>query len=243
MSEKIEFTDFEDILSKITLDSDENSVADDFFSEISSIRNEIAKLKTFPPDESKNLADKIQKEKLDIQKIKDKIDAKRQMELNTTLETERRKKSELLKEYHKLKFGTETTKEKRKTEIQDLEAKVASLKLKQYKISQLFFDLKNAEKVDICFLLDCTGSMSSYINQAKSVIHDVVNRLKTRFKDFELRCSFVGYRDHCDGAKRVTVFSFNKNADSFKSFVNGVAATGGGDECEDVFGGAFLKFH
>ena len=165
------------------------------------------------------------------------------MELNTTLETERRKKSELLKEYHKLKFGTETTKEKRKTEIQDLEAKVASLKLKQYKISQLFFDLKNAEKVDICFLLDCTGSMSSYINQAKSVIHDVVNRLKTRFKDFELRCSFVGYRDHCDGAKRVTVFSFNKNADSFKSFVNGVAATGGGDECEDVFGGAFLKFH
>ena len=203
---------------------------EDIFSELSSIRNQVENLKNFS-DESQKLELKIQQEKMDMEKLQEKIKAKKLLDLNATLETEKRKKSELLKEYNKLKFETEKTKEltkeRNRTEMRDLEAKITGLRTRQLKISELFHDLKNAEKVDICFLLDCTGSMASYINQAKTVIHDVVNRLKCKFRDFELRCSFVGYRDHCDGANRVVVFPFNSNEDAFKSFVNGVAATGG----------------
>ena len=202
---------------------------DEIFSELNSIKSQVKNLKDFP-DETR-LEEKIREEREDSQKLHDLIKARKLLDLGATLETEKRKKSELLKEYNKLKYGTEITKEmtkeRKNAEIRDLESKVAGLKLRQHKISQLFNDLKNSEKVDICFLLDCTGSMASYINQAKTVIHDVVNRLKLKFKDFELRCSFVGYRDHCDGANRVTVFPFNSNEGSFKSFVNGVAATGG----------------
>lgn len=114
---------------------------------------------------------------------------------------------------------------------------MCELKAKQAKISQLFQDLKNSEKVDICFMTDCTGSMSGYINEAKTVIHRVVDRLSKKFKDFELRCSFVGYRDHSDGPNRVTVLPFTENKDNFKSFVTTVSAQGGADECEDIFGG------
>ncbi len=194
------------------------------------MRNQVENLKMFP-DESKRLEDKIQREQYEMRKLQEKINAKKMVDLNATLETEKRKKDDLLREYNKLKFDTQTTREstkiRNKSEIRDLEMRVSNLKTRQHKISQLFYDLKNAEKVDICFLLDCTGSMSSYIMQAKAVINDVVSRLKTKFKDFELRCSFVGYRDHCDGDARITVFPFSSGLDSFRSFIDSVTATGG----------------
>ncbi|CAF1079891.1 unnamed protein product, partial [Brachionus calyciflorus] len=40
-----------------------------------------------------------------------------------------------------------------------------------------------------------------------------------------------------DGIDRVTVLPFTENIDSFKSFVTSVSATGGADQCEDIFGG------
>lgn len=98
-------------------------------------------------------------------------------------------------------------------------------------------ELKYAEQVDICFMLDCTGSMYSYIKEAKTVVHRVVDKLAKKFPDFKLRCAFVGYRDHCDGSQRISVMPFGSEKDNFKAFVSNVKVTGGGDECEDVFGG------
>ena len=79
--------------------------------------------------------------------------------------------------------------------------------------------------------------MDSYIAEAKNVIHRVMDKLEKQFKDFALRASFVGYRDHSDGPLRVTVLPFSDRVDTFKSFVSSVKATGGGDQCEDIFGG------
>jgi mRNA-degrading endonuclease YafQ of YafQ-DinJ toxin-antitoxin module len=140
-------------------------------------------------------------------------------------------------EYKKKLFSVAATREASKTELKLKEARLIELQIKQTKIANIFAELKKAEKVDMCFMLDATGSMSSYISEAKSVIHRIIDKLKNRFQDFELRAAFVGYRDHADGPKRVTVFDFDQNIDSFKTFVSSVEATGGQDQCEDVFGG------
>lgn len=135
---------------------------------------------------------------------------------------------------------TEATREITKTELAKAEERWAKLDLQKKRISNIFYELKQAEKVDICFLVDCTGSMDSYITETKLVIHKIVDKLKTLYADFKLRVAFVGYRDHSDGNDRVTVFPFNSDIDAFKSFVSSVKATGGDDQCEDVFGGGIL---
>ncbi len=131
------------------------------------------------------------------------------------------------------------TKEQSKTELTKKEETLLAIEIKQKRIANIFYDLKQAEKVDICFMVDCTGSMSSYIAETKIVIHQVCDNLKSRFENFDLRMSFVGYRDHSDGFKRVTIFPFCKEVVDFKRFVSSVEATGGADECEDIFGGIY----
>ena len=47
------------------------------------------------------------------------------------------------------------------------------------------------------------------------------------------------YRDYCDGPGGLQTADFvgQQNLDSMTSFLGGVSARGGGDECEDVAGG------
>ena len=47
----------------------------------------------------------------------------------------------------------------------------------------------------------------------------------------------MGYRDHCDGAGRIVSIDLTEDALAVMSFMNSVRAAGGGDECEDIFGG------
>jgi hypothetical protein len=189
-------------------------------------------------DISSGLESKVKREADRCKLLEEKIAEKKAEASSTkTLDEFRHKKEALLKEYNRAKFETMETKESRTAELSDMESKMLELKHRQAKISKLFSDLRNAEKVDICFMVDCTGSMSSYINEAKTVIHRIVDKLGKRFKDLRLRCAFVGYRDHSDGAQRVQAFGFTEDKDVFKAFVTTVAATGGADECEDIFGG------
>ena len=94
-----------------------------------------------------------------------------------------------------------------------------------------------AQAVDLCFLVDCTGSMASYIQGVKEQIQNIVEKSKKMLPDLNFSIAFVGYRDHCDGAARIVVLDFTTLILEFQSFMGSVAATGGGDEPEDVFGG------
>lgn len=151
-------------------------------------------------------------------------------------EVENNKKN-LEDEYKRVKLESKETQEARTSELNRLELKKVELELRNVKISKLIHDLKNAEKVDLCFMVDGTGSMLAYISEAKTVVHRLVDRLAKRFQDFQLRCAFVCYRDHCDGSDRISVLPFTTDKDAFKNWVTNLKATGGGDECEDVFGG------
>eukprot|EP00475_Leptophrys_vorax_P024766 TRINITY_DN3426_c0_g1_i6.p1 TRINITY_DN3426_c0_g1~~TRINITY_DN3426_c0_g1_i6.p1 ORF type:complete len:587 (+),score=166.02 TRINITY_DN3426_c0_g1_i6:22-1782(+) len=105
------------------------------------------------------------------------------------------------------------------------------------KIRQVFKIIRESEKVDLCFLVDCTGSMSTLISEIKDKINTIVTKLSATMKNANIRLAFVGYRDVCDGDEEFSVLPFTKEISQFSDFMETVQATGGGDACEDIAGG------
>ncbi len=86
--------------------------------------------------------------------------------------------------------------------------------------------------------VDCTSSMSPYIEQVETTINKIVNELKKRFVNFSIRLAFVGYRDFTeDEPFRIVNTGFLQDLETFKLLVSEVDAFGGDDVCEDVFSG------
>jgi PBP1b-binding outer membrane lipoprotein LpoB len=97
-------------------------------------------------------------------------------------------------------------------------------------------ELKNASSAQISFLMDCTGSMGGHLAAAKAGITTIkTNVEKEAPGDAHLTFAFVGYKDFGDG--EVAVQDFTDDTTTFGSVVGSVSANGGGDECEDVYGG------
>ncbi|KAI9558286.1 hypothetical protein GHT06_015039 [Daphnia sinensis] len=96
--------------------------------------------------------------------------------------------------------------------------------------------ISQAHHIGICFLLDTTGSMHSYINGVKEQIVEIVTRLEASGCGIE-GLSFVGYKDWCDGVNHFEILPFTKSVSEFKSFIATICAKGGGDFPEDVLGG------
>ena len=122
-------------------------------------------------------------------------------------------------------------------QIHKSEEKLVFIRARKKEITQLFETMKRSQTVDLCFLIDCTGSMDPYIAQVKTKIDNLVEHCKMTFPDLVLKVAFVGYRDHCDREKRIISLPFTVDIAYFKSFVSKIQADGGGDAAEDVFGG------
>lgn len=123
--------------------------------------------------------------------------------------------------------------------LQMIKEKHKKLSLKTIKTRETpQIELKQAENVDLCFLIDCTSSMSSYIEQVQKKINDIVDELKMNFEHFSPRLAFVGYRDFTeDPSDQIVSIDFLNEIDTFRALVAEIDAFGGGDECEDVFSG------
>jgi len=96
-------------------------------------------------------------------------------------------------------------------------------------------------QVDICFIMDITGSMSAYVDQAKASIQSILQYFasgKAAERAYKFRFAFVGYRDHKD-ATQYEVKDFTTDPDDMQKFIAGIVCSGGGDTCEDVAGGLF----
>ena len=96
--------------------------------------------------------------------------------------------------------------------------------------------MKDNSNLDIAFLVDCTGSMGSYIAETKKDIEHIVTSIKETFEN-KVQVAFVGYRDHSDGHKRIECLQFTEDIAAFRAFVGGITADGGDDTPEDVLGG------
>lgn len=86
------------------------------------------------------------------------------------------------------------------------------------------------------FLVDCTGSMSTWINAVKKELKDIVIYILDSNPYADIQISFVGYRDIKDSV-RFEIMNFTSDIDSLVTFIDEVQATGGGDTAEDIAGG------
>jgi Alpha-kinase family/von Willebrand factor type A domain len=95
--------------------------------------------------------------------------------------------------------------------------------------------VREAEAVDLAFVLDCTGSMGKYIEAAKSSIKEIAHRVMHTNPDLKLRVAVVGHRDLSDN-DRFEILDFTSSIADFETFVSKLVADGGADAPEDIAG-------
>ncbi|KAF0513382.1 kinase-like protein [Gigaspora margarita] len=105
-------------------------------------------------------------------------------------------------------------------------------------VSKAIINIEDSMNVDLCFVLDCTGSMSNHIRAAKEHIIKVANYVNRNNSYIEFWVGFCGYRDHADHSDRLQILDFTNSLEKFKTYItNKVTAKGGHDIPEDVLGG------
>ena len=90
------------------------------------------------------------------------------------------------------------------------------------------------QKVDLAFIVDCTGSMGSYIRQAQKHIRTIAETVSRTA--FSVKLALVEYRDHPpqDSTFVTKVHDFTFSVSEMKTWVDGMSANGGGDGPESV---------
>ena len=97
--------------------------------------------------------------------------------------------------------------------------------------------VKASEKMDLVFMIDATGSMSSQIANVKDQVLKMVGMVTATNPSLKLRVGAVFYRDAQDGDGGNNSLPFVEDVAHFKSQVATVSAHGGGDGAEDVASG------
>ncbi len=88
-------------------------------------------------------------------------------------------------------------------------------------------------RIEVCFVLDTTGSMSGLIEGAKQKIWSIANEVIKADPTPVVRFGLIGYRDR--GDEYVTrVFDLTDDLDSIYGQLRGFSANGGGDGPESV---------
>jgi rRNA maturation endonuclease Nob1 len=164
------------------------------------------------------------------------------VKLSTATKEEMERLSKLDAEMERLKAEIMESKSDIKTFSEDMVKSVSKTKTyalmktaKEHDIKSVIRFVREAERVDLAFLLDCTGSMASYIEAAKSSIKDIVRRVGRTNAGLKLRVAVVGYRDLGD-TNRFEVLDFTSAVEDFERFVSLLKAGGGGDAPEDIAG-------
>jgi hypothetical protein len=91
----------------------------------------------------------------------------------------------------------------------------------------------NSKILELCLLLDCTGSMGSWIERSKTTLKEIIHSVKKENDSLVVRVCFVGYRDIGE-SNRFDIFQFSEDLDAAVKFISSMRATGGGDDAEDV---------
>ncbi len=88
-------------------------------------------------------------------------------------------------------------------------------------------------RMEVCFVLDTTGSMSGLIEGAKQKIWSIANEMVSAKPAPELRLGLVAYRDRGDEYV-VKSFDLTNDIDAVYANLRGFSAGGGGDTPESV---------
>lgn len=88
-------------------------------------------------------------------------------------------------------------------------------------------------RIEVCFVLDTTGSMSGLIEGAKQKIWSIANEMVSAKPTPEIRMGLIGYRDRGDEYV-VKSFDLTSDIDAVYANLRGFSAGGGGDTPESV---------
>ena len=88
-------------------------------------------------------------------------------------------------------------------------------------------------RIEVCFVLDTTGSMGGLIEGAKQKIWSIANEMISAKPTPDLKVSLIGYRDKGD-AYVVKAFPLTDDIDAIYAHLRDFAAEGGGDTPESV---------
>jgi hypothetical protein len=88
--------------------------------------------------------------------------------------------------------------------------------------------------IKIALVLDCTGSMEQWIQEAKSKIREIVASTHASHPSAVVEVALVAYRDYGDTMRR-RVVDFT-TAEMIEHILEGIHADGGDDEAEDIAG-------
>jgi len=95
--------------------------------------------------------------------------------------------------------------------------------------------------VKICFLMDCTASMSPWIREAKTKMAQIKDTVTREHPNAHIEMAFIGYRDYGDDDS-IVVHSFTA-PHKIMECIRKVRAEGGDDEAEDVVNGLEHAVH
>ena len=103
-----------------------------------------------------------------------------------------------------------------------------------FKFKTIFKDTN----LDLMFIMDLTGSMGMWLNEAKSSMSNIIEEITDNNPGAKIRISFMGYRDYTEPNEKRIYYSkeFTENISDFNIFLSKLDCYGGGDEPEDVIG-------
>lgn len=122
-------------------------------------------------------------------------------------------------------------------DITDLDSQVRRIYGDLIRLEPLRRAMGAGKSLDMMFIIDCTGSMGSWIETCKKEIKAIIDCVRNQHFNIKIRISIVAYRDHCDGTDISEVFSFSDDIAACQNFLKKLRASGGGDLPEDVAGG------
>jgi len=103
---------------------------------------------------------------------------------------------------------------------------------RKFEVDEILKISKAQSMIDLCFLMDCTGSMRQYLDATKTQIRQLTEAIVQSYST-KPYLAFVGYRDINDNMEKL---DFTDDENVFQEYLNQVQAMGGDDTCEDVFG-------
>lgn len=92
---------------------------------------------------------------------------------------------------------------------------------------------ESTAKLDICFLLDTTGSMGDELSQLQTTLVEITNKIQQLEGNPGIRYSLVAYKDQGDEYVTQQV-DFTSDVPSFNDKLKSFSAGGGGDYPEDL---------
>ena len=106
------------------------------------------------------------------------------------------------------------------------------------KINKILSDNTSSEKVfDLLFVIDATGSMSSYIKAAKDETENISKELRNLYPEYHFQYGYVFYRDPIDSHDdKHEIINLTDQVNTLPEQIQKIKAYGGGDLPEDWVG-------